>query len=301
MNKGICEKVIVALETHAPDRPLLEFLEGWCAVHEIREIIFLHVLPKPVHVTGKEHYWESDLKELDAAAVRKLEKELEGYFHPKSPITTRFALREGNPLEEILKEVALEKPDLLVAGTRKEGPHHVLIQNIIRKVSCNVLVVPEACRSRSAQTILVPVDFSPHSVTAFQTAIQLGKEQAARPTLKVGHVFSMPDFSVYRISRSPAELKEMIEASHKDAFRAFIHQYSSDYPMAQITWFLKEKEKPGIAHYILEMAEEADADLIVIGAKGHSRVELLLLGSVTEQFLAINKRFPVLVVQEKKD
>ena len=38
-------------------------------------------------------------------------------------------------------------------------------------------------------------------------------------------------------------------------------------------------------------------DLVVMGAKGHSKVELLLLGSVTEHFLGINSRVPTLVVK----
>jgi nucleotide-binding universal stress UspA family protein len=51
----------------------------------------------------------------------------------------------------------------------------------------------------------------------------------------------------------------------------------------------------GPAHPIAEIAEEANADLLVAGTRGHSPVAGLLLGSVTQRLLHI-ARSPVLVV-----
>ena len=48
----------------------------------------------------------------------------------------------------------------------------------------------------------------------------------------------------------------------------------------------------------MDFAKQHNVDLIVTGAKGHSQVELLLLGSVTEKLLAINDSLPTLVVKE---
>lgn len=51
----------------------------------------------------------------------------------------------------------------------------------------------------------------------------------------------------------------------------------------------------GPAHAIAEIADEADADMIVVGTRGHSAVSGVLLGSVTLRLLHIAKR-PVLAV-----
>jgi nucleotide-binding universal stress UspA family protein len=51
----------------------------------------------------------------------------------------------------------------------------------------------------------------------------------------------------------------------------------------------------GPAHSIAEIAERADADLIVVGTRGHSAVAGLLLGGVTQRLLHIVHR-PVLAV-----
>jgi nucleotide-binding universal stress UspA family protein len=51
----------------------------------------------------------------------------------------------------------------------------------------------------------------------------------------------------------------------------------------------------GPAQVIAEVAEEAGADLIVVGSRGHSTITGLLLGSVTQRLLHIAK-CPVLVI-----
>lgn len=51
----------------------------------------------------------------------------------------------------------------------------------------------------------------------------------------------------------------------------------------------------GPAHSIAEIANEAGADVIVVGTRGHSTVSGLLLGGVTQRLLHIADR-PVLAV-----
>ncbi len=53
----------------------------------------------------------------------------------------------------------------------------------------------------------------------------------------------------------------------------------------------------GAAHPIASIADDADADLIVCGTRGHSAVAGLLLGSVTQRLLHLARQ-PVLVVPE---
>lgn len=58
-----------------------------------------------------------------------------------------------------------------------------------------------------------------------------------------------------------------------------------------------KKEKPGISKYILEFGRKEKVDFIIMGAKGHSKVENLLMGSVTEKLLTINDSIPTLVIK----
>jgi nucleotide-binding universal stress UspA family protein len=55
----------------------------------------------------------------------------------------------------------------------------------------------------------------------------------------------------------------------------------------------------GPAHAIKEIADDVDAEMIVVGTRGHSPVAGLILGSVTERLLHIAKR-PVVGVPPPK-
>jgi nucleotide-binding universal stress UspA family protein len=89
---------------------------------------------------------------------------------------------------------------------------------------------------------------------------------------------------------------KMVEHNRREALQRFI-QLEIPEQAHSIDVRLIPKMKPGIGHYLMEVAEEVNADLIVIGARGHSRVERLLIGSVTEKVLAMTTRIPVFVIK----
>jgi nucleotide-binding universal stress UspA family protein len=85
-----------------------------------------------------------------------------------------------------------------------------------------------------------------------------------------------------------------MEEDRKAAFQDFINTYAKD---EAIEIDLIEQGYGNVGAYLLQYCEDKHADLIVLGAKGHSKVELLLLGSVTEKLLMLNQNIPTLVVK----
>ena len=65
------------------------------------------------------------------------------------------------------------------------------------------------------------------------------------------------------------------------------------------TFKLVRGAAPGAAHMIADVAREVDADVIVVGTRGHAPVAGLLLGSVTQRLLHIAP-CPVLAVPSEK-
>lgn len=88
----------------------------------------------------------------------------------------------------------------------------------------------------------------------------------------------------------------MVEQDRREAIDIFLRDHIGE-GYSNVETQLISKELPGVAHYLMEFADEAGVDFIVIGAKGHSKLELLLLGSVTENLLVDNEEIPTLVIK----
>ena len=184
----------------------------------------------------------------------------------------------------------------MVIGQKSGASQHgILAKNLARRLDSNALVIPDLAQSR-IRTILVPVDFSGNSARALRAVVAINRRLDKPARIVALNVYEMPNFSVYRIQKTRQQLKRMIEADRQEAFTHFLRTFvGEDHEMIETA--LTEREAPGIAHYLIDFARENQVDFIVMGAKGHSKVELLLLGSVTEKILNDNESIPTLVVK----
>ena len=153
------------------------------------------------------------------------------------------------------------------------------------------------------QRILVPIDGSEHSLKALTYAIEIAKK--FQSTLIILHVYSLPKpapFSpVMPLSGPSAETPltveitiELIEKSREKA--------------RQLLAPAKEKaEKQGVAaqtmvkegnavQEIVKTAKEENVELIVMGARGISKLKEILMGSVSHG-VSRNAPCPVLIVK----
>lgn len=293
-------QAIVALELGAGDKIVLDYLDFLTAEVPIGSVYFVHVLPKfDLFNALYEREQESLVSnyELNREVVSRMEEKIRRRATAKAAVKVSFDVREGNPLEELAQDAADLKSDLVVIGQRTgRETHGILARNLIRKIDSNTLVVPEKARQR-LHKILVPIDFSAYSVEALRTALALRRRWVKPVQIVCLNVYDMPNTSLYHMHQSREELKEVVEEDRHAAFRSFLANYA-DGEESDIATALVERAEPGTASYIMDYAREHDIDLVVMGAKGHSKVELLLLGSVTEKFLSVNDQVPTLVVKQ---
>lgn len=87
------------------------------------------------------------------------------------------------------------------------------------------------------------------------------------------------------------------QAADEDERQAKVAKQVADLQAQGVNITLKVVQTglPGAAHAIAEVAQEEEADLIVVGTRGHTALAGLLLGSVTQRLLHI-ARCPVLAV-----
>jgi len=155
------------------------------------------------------------------------------------------------------------------------------VERTIRRSRRPVLMA-NAVPSRSYQRILIATDFSESSAHALNAARDLGLCQDAEVDLL--HVFDAPARGMMFGAALPQEqIKDyIIEEERRAANKMveFIGQVGFK-PKRQI---LKLAEEP-VGTVIKDCARHERADLIVMGTRGQSGLETLLLGSVAEGVL----------------
>jgi len=134
-------------------------------------------------------------------------------------------------------------------------------------------------------TILHPTDFSAHSDYALGLACALARDYGAH--LIALHVLSTPTV-VYAEGVVPPNPEEL-----RAAAREQLNQLEAPHADVRVERRLEEGD---VITAILDVAEEIQADLIVMGTHGRTGLGRLLMGSVAEQVVR-RAPCPVLTVK----
>lgn len=289
--------MLAALELGSADEAVLRYLDFLTATVPVKNIRLLHVLPtfelfqSPVN---REVAAVMGHLKLNKTIVAEMQRRIA--LHPMSEHSEiAFDIREGKPLQALLEEAAHFRSDLTVIGQRSEtSDHGILAANLVRKAKGNVLIVPERAPAQ-IKHIIVPVDFSPYSVKALKLAMSLRKTIKGPVRITCMNVFELPNLNVYLVEKIE-DVRRIVREDRLAAFSLFLGQFA-DGDIKDIHTEVVERQFGGIAGHIREFAEKVSGDLIIMGAKGHSKVERLLLGSVAERLMGLNDNIPVLLVR----
>lgn len=287
-------QVVVGFEFGQTDENLLKYLQ-YLGLHiPIANRHFVHVIPAPqlldtLYESLAGHF---DIKE---EVLERLQKKLSAEF-AQAGTTNTFQAIEGDPLKEVLAVASEKEADLVVIGQKADTHKHgILAKSLARSVGGNALVIPENAPIKISK-IVVPIDFSANSAKAFQAALALKKQLQGKAEIVCLHVFAAPNLRSYDLGKYPEQFKQLLRQSREEVFQNFKKDHGTEEDQ-HIELILIEKMGGAIAHYIMEFVRESEADLVMIGAKGHSTVERLWLGSVTEKLLSVNESTATLVVR----
>jgi len=136
--------------------------------------------------------------------------------------------------------------------------------------------------------ILVPTDFSAFSNRAFRFACQLADKRNAKVTLF--HVVEPP----YNFATAIKGMIEMMEKNALSRMQKLIN--SSDYEIK-----IETQIKHGRTSLeILDCVDREEADLVVMGSRGQSKLSRAVLGSVSEK-IAHQLQIPLFLIPDASD
>lgn len=133
--------------------------------------------------------------------------------------------------------------------------------------------------------LLVPIDFSEHSLAALRLAIRMARASGGRLTLM--HVGLAPGVGSYDLGGYGVLVPETLVQLHETAAREQMHalrkiakeEIPDDVPYACVT------REGNLADEVLAQVKEGVHDGVVMGTHGRSGVKRAFLGSVTERVL----------------
>jgi nucleotide-binding universal stress UspA family protein len=139
--------------------------------------------------------------------------------------------------------------------------------------------------------ILVPIDFSKPSEYAARMAAKIAKKTGASITLI--HLIELPSGTSDIGYRSRFSIPESMLYLRKTKEKVLEFKNSFFPEDLTVAYFIKLNNPfDGIIKY----ADKIDADLILMGSKGHSKFEEIMIGSNTEKIVRSSK-IPVIAVK----
>jgi nucleotide-binding universal stress UspA family protein len=211
-------------------------------------------------------------------------------------------LESADTAAMILRRAEALDVDLVVAGSHgRRGIRRMLLGSVVEPLLHRsgrpVLVIPAGLnlsrleRPAAFSHIICAIDFSTPSLTALEYALSVAEE--ANATLTLVNVIEMPpelanppqppDFNIEQ-AYAAAEAERMAK------LRVLVPADAGEYCTMETV-----VREGGASRQILRLADERQADLIVVGVHGRNALDLAVFGSSSKEIVT-QAHCPVLVV-----
>ncbi|WP_047865718.1 universal stress protein [Rubrobacter aplysinae] len=243
---------------------------------------------------------------LDQASQELLDEQVQAVTEAGGSVAEAYLRTEENPAAEIVHLAEEIGASAIIMGSRgRGGIRRALMgsvsENVVLYAHCPVLVVRgDGRRSLFPARIVLAVDGSEESKAATDTAIDLVKRTGSE--LYVVHA----GFTAYLPYAHPymaENVESFAERAEKEA-REFlenrveqIKDQANGQTGARVHTHLRRGDPK---KEIVELAEEVDAGLVIIGSRGLGGVRRALMGGVSDSVVR-HAHCPVLVVRTEHD
>jgi nucleotide-binding universal stress UspA family protein len=258
--------------------------------------VFLQHVIQPVTYAYPYYAFPDSVSELYWNLSEHAQEQLRNLVKSHSPngIQSEIVVHTGPVPESILSFAEKNAADLIVMGTHgRRGLDRMTMgsvtETVLRKAKCPVLAVRSPLHdfvtgdkgrdSVQLRKLLFCTDFSEHSARALSYAFSLAMEYNAELTL--------------------LNVLEDIEdaAMLRDSTAETIRELEKSIPADARNWCaVKTSVRVGKPYQeIIQLALESQSDLIIMGVRGRSPLDLALFGSTTQRVIQLGP-CPVLAV-----
>ena len=285
---------LIAMELDNPDHSMLKALKDLHTLIKSQNITFVHAIPKynssdPLYAAYPHRLLDLHIDEQNKIAG-VMENTINDHLGAISAEEVKYLVVQGDPLHVIVSLAEEVSADLIVIGKSQNKHHEIRAKNLIRNTEADVLVVPDG-NHNYPKIILVPIDFSDNSLKALEVARHIQKGSHGNIEVYVVNVFQRPSLMAFEVDMTADQFEKQTAINHREGFEKYMNKHFPDWE-SDMKGILVQTDSPGISKRIMEQA-----DMIIMGAKGHSPLARLLIGSTAEALLDRNDRYSTLVVR----
>ncbi|EMR02060.1 Universal stress protein family protein [Cesiribacter andamanensis AMV16] len=186
------KKILVSLDLSEMDEMLIRISAYAARMMQSDRVYFVHIaqdLNMPKELRKK---WGNLLAPVDENLQHMLEQQVAEFFEAPPGCEVLTEVHEGNATDRLLKLARQKDVDLLVLGIKdKLAGSGALPDKAVKASPRSVLLVPEVLPDRMDK-ILVPVDFSAHSLQALRQALFIQQNSPIPLEVKCQHVYHLP-------------------------------------------------------------------------------------------------------------
>jgi len=288
--------ILIGSDLSEMDQQLMQTARLLAPVVQTEKIYLLHVMPDftvPKEAGTEFHKRFAPDEPVDEKIKRGLEKAALDIFGTVIEDII-VNVREGKPYQKLLHWMEVKNATMLLLGHKSKGQGSgITARRVARSVAADVLFVPEHTR-KTIERIVVPIDFSENSARAVKSALHWKRHHPATD-IDLVYFIDMPPSDYYVGAARDAGLRAVLKDSAQNAYQRFMAEFELDEREVQMHFV--DNAYSNVALHIDEFAKEKSADLIVIGAQGHSAFERFLFGSVTEKLVDENREQLMWVVR----
>ena len=195
--------------------------------------------------------------------------------------------RSGSPAHELVELATELKSELIVIGARGLSPTNRLLmgsvsQKVVRKAPCSVLVTrPSQTMTESGRPLRIVccLDGSPSACLAAKELSKFHWGDGVEITL-LSTVATMKEYGEKVYERTQPLREEQTRFVQES------HDWAKDLLAPHTTNVRSEiRESVHVAGEIVNVLEEQQADLVVLGHRGMNRIERWMLGSTSEMVM----------------
>ena len=287
-------RALVALDFSKMDDHLLSYSQLVSGAMNLEKLYFVHIVPD-FFVSNDFEFAAPVATPVDERIQNIIEEKVKKQFAVDSgDLDIAVNVIEGSPYERLLHWTELKKIDLLITGKKKKSEGSgITAKRVAHRVDCNILFVPENANPAPSK-ILVPIDFSDHSARALKSALHFKTLVPEVEIVAMNVVHYLPSDYYFGLDNNPVYREAVIDNSKK-AYQKLLDKNGLTNEDIEVVFI--ENSRNNIARHINHYASKIDADLIIMGAKGHSAFENFIFGSVTERLVDYCDDVPILVVR----